>query len=194
MNYMRKIVLDLETQKQFSEVGGRGKNHLLKVSLCGIYDYSTGKYDCFLENELHRLGEILHDADEIIGFNIKEFDFEVLQPYLNYDIHSLPYLDIIEDVSKHLGHRIGLDSIAQATLGTGKSGNGKEALLYWKNGRMDLLRKYCLDDVRITRDVYEYGLDNQKILYKDFFEIKEIPVAWKEPEPKMAMQKQVSLF
>jgi DEAD/DEAH box helicase domain-containing protein len=194
MNYMRKIVLDLETQKQFQEVGGRGKNHLLKVSVCGIYDYATSKYECLPENEMHRLGELLHDADQIIGFNIKEFDFEVLQPYLNYDVHTLPYLDIIEDVYKHLGHRIGLDSIAQATLGSGKSGNGMEALLYWKNGRMDLLKKYCLDDVRITKDIYEYGLHNQKILYKDFFEIKEIPVAWTEPEPKIAMQKQVSLF
>ena len=103
-------------------------------------------------------------------------------------------MDIIEDVQKYLGHRLGLDALAQGTLGAGKSGNGKEAILYWRNGRLDMLKKYCLDDVRITRDVYQYGLNNSKLLYKDFFEIKEIPVAWKEPEPKMAVQKQVSLF
>jgi DEAD/DEAH box helicase domain-containing protein len=191
---MKKIVLDLETQNLFSEVGGRGKNHLLKVSVCGIYDYSTDKFDCYMENEMHKLGELLQSADQIIGFNIKDFDFEVLQPYLNFDIHTLPYLDIIEDVHRHLGRRIGLDALAQGTLGAGKSGNGKEAILYWRNGRLDLLKKYCLDDVRITRDVYHYGLNNSKLLYKDFFEIKEIPVVWKEPEPKMAVQKQVSLF
>ncbi len=191
---LKKIVLDLETQKSFEDVGGRGKNHLLKVSVCGIYDYSTDKFTIYHENELHKLAEVLQSADLIIGFNIKDFDFEVLRPYFNFDIHALPYLDIIEDVQKHLGRRIGLNIIAQGTLGLGKSGSGKEALLFWKNNRMDLLKKYCLDDVKITRDVYQYGMLNQKILYKDFFEIKEIPVKWQEPQPKQAVQKQVALF
>jgi DEAD/DEAH box helicase domain-containing protein len=191
---LKKIVLDLETQNLFSDVGGRGKNHLLKVSVCGIYEYETDKFSCYGENEMHKLGELLQSADQIIGFNIKDFDFEVLQPYLNFNIHDLPYLDIIEDVQKHLGRRVGLEAIAQATLGSGKGGNGKEAVLYWRNGRMDLLKKYCLEDVRITRDVYQYGMYNQKILYKDFFEIKDIPVIWQEPQPKMAVQKQVALF
>jgi hypothetical protein len=30
---LKKIVLDLETQKSFDDVGGRGKNHLLKISV-----------------------------------------------------------------------------------------------------------------------------------------------------------------
>ncbi|MEK7651592.1 MAG: ribonuclease H-like domain-containing protein [Patescibacteria group bacterium] len=191
---IKKIVLDLETQKLFEEVGGRGKNHLLKVSVCGIWESATDKYTIFSEQELPKLAELLQGADQIIGFNIKDFDFEVLQPYLNFDVHSLPFLDIMQDVQRHLGRRVSLNSIAEATLGKGKSGNGKEAILFWRNNRLDLLRKYCLDDVRITRDVYNYGLANGKILYKDFFEIKEIPVKWTDPEPRVAMQKQISLF
>lgn len=191
---LKKIVLDLETQKSFEEVGGKNKNHLLKVSVCGIYDFSTDKFTVFTESELPRLGEILQSADQIIGFNIKDFDLEVLRPYFNFDIGLLPYLDIIEYVQKHLGRRVGLNVIAQGTLGVGKSGSGRDALLHYKNGRVDLLKKYCLDDVKITRDVYKYGLLNKKILYKDFFEIKEIPVLWLEPEPKLAVQKQVALF
>ncbi len=191
---LKKIVLDLETQKLFEEVGGRGKNHLLRVSVCGVYDYSTDKFSTYGENEMTQLAEVLQSADQIIGFNIKDFDFEVLRPYLNFDIHALPFLDIIHDVQNHLGHRIGLDAIAQATLGHGKSGNGREAILYWRNGRLDLLKKYCLDDVKITRDVYQYGMNNNKILYKDFFAIKEIPVAWQEPTERQAVQKQAALF
>ena len=60
---LKKIVLDLETQKEFAEVGGRGKNHLLKVSVCGIYEYATGKYSIYTESELHRLGELLQNSD-----------------------------------------------------------------------------------------------------------------------------------
>jgi len=191
---LKKIVLDLETQKSFEEVGGRGKNHLLKISVCGIYDYESDKYLIFEENEIAKLGPMLQTADQIIGFNIKDFDFEVLKPYLNFDIFQIPYFDILEEVEKNLGHRIKLDSIAQATLGSGKTGSGKEALLYFKNGRFDLLKKYCLDDVKITKQVYEYGLRNQKILYKDFFKTKEIPVKIVQPQPRVGVLHQPSLF
>ncbi len=194
MANLKKIVLDLETQKEFAEVGGRGKNHLLKVSVCCIYDYSTGKYSSYEEAELPKLAPILQTADQIIGYNIKDFDFQVIQPYLNFDISQVPYLDLLEEIEKTLGHRIKLEDVAQATLGTGKSGSGKEALLYFKNGRMDLLKKYCLDDVRITKQVYEYGLKNQKLLFRDFFKMKEVTVKISEPVPRTGVKHQAALF
>lgn len=191
---LKKIVLDLETQKSFQEVGGRGKNHLLKISVCGIYDYSTDKYSIYEEKELARLAPILQTADQIIGFNIKDFDFEVIQPYLNFDIQKVPYLDILEEIEKVLQHRIKLELVAQGTLGVGKSGSGLEALLYYNNGRMDLLKKYCLDDVKITKQIYDYALKNQKLLYKDFFKTKEIHLKIKEPVPRLGVQHQAALF
>ena len=181
---LKKIVLDLETQKSFDDVGGRGKNHLLKISVCGIYDYSKDEYPIFEESELPRLAPILQSADQIIGFNIKQFDFEVLQPYLNFNIFDIPYYDILLEIEKVIGHRIKLESVAQGSIGSGKSGNGLEALLYYKNGKMDLLKKYCLDDVKVTKQVYEYALKNQKLLYRDYFAIKEIPI----PEGKAIKQ------
>lgn len=191
---LKKIVLDLETQKEFAEVGGRGKNHLLKVSVCGIYDYAADKYQTFEENELSRLWPILQTTDQIIGFNIKDFDFEVLRPYLNFDIHQLPCFDLLEEIEKVLGHRIKLEDVAQATLGVGKSGTGKEAITFFKNGRLDLLKKYCLDDVKITKQLYDYVLKNHKLLYRDFFKIKEIPLKIKEPEVRQGVKHQAALF
>ncbi|MFA5991595.1 MAG: ribonuclease H-like domain-containing protein [Candidatus Doudnabacteria bacterium] len=191
---LKKIVLDLETQKSFQEVGGRGKNHLLKISVCGIYDYSTDKYSTFEEHELPKLAPILQTADQIIGFNIKDFDFEVLRPYLNFDIFKIPYLDILEEIEKVIGHRIKLELVAQGTLGTGKSGNGLEAILYYKNGRFDLLKKYCLDDVKITKQVYDYALNNGKLLYKDFFKTKEIALKFVDAVPRSGVMHQAPLF
>lgn len=191
---LKKIVLDLETQKEFAEVGGRGKNHLLKVSVCGIYDYSQNQYSIYEEHELPKLGALLQAADQIIGFNIKDFDFEVLQPYLNFDLAAIPYYDLLREIDQILGHRISLETVAQGTIGSGKSGTGKEALLYWRNGRLDLLKKYCLDDVKITRLVYEYGLKNQKLLYRDFFNIREIPLVCKEPQARVNVLQQSVLF
>ncbi len=191
---LKKIVLDLETQKSFDDVGGRGKNHLLKISVCGIYDYVSDQYLIYEEHELPRLAAKLQAADLIIGYNIKQFDFEVLQPYLNFNIFDVPYYDILEEIDKVLGHKIKLDAVAQATIGSGKSGNGLEALLYYKNGKMDLLKKYCLDDVRVTKEVYEYALQNQKILYRDYFSVKELSIACKEPQSRIGVTRQEVLF
>jgi DEAD/DEAH box helicase domain-containing protein len=191
---LKKIVLDLETQKSFQDVGGRGKNHLLKVSVACIYDYSTDKYLSFEEHELAKLSPILQTADQIIGYNIKDFDFAVLQPYLNFNIFEVPYLDLLEEIAKALGHRIKLDTVAQGTLGSGKSGNGLEAILYYQNGRMDLLKKYCLDDVKITKQVYDYALKNAKILYKDFFKTKEIALKIADAVPRAGVMHQAALF
>lgn len=55
---MNRIVLDVETQKTFEEVGGRHM-HLLKVSVVGIYHYLKGKYMTFEEREIPYLEEIL---------------------------------------------------------------------------------------------------------------------------------------
>jgi DEAD/DEAH box helicase domain-containing protein len=191
---LKKIVLDLETQKSFEDVGGRGKNHLLKVSVCGIYDYSQDRYSIYEESELPKLAPILQSADQIIGFNIKNFDFAVLQPYMNFDLATVPYYDILEEIEKAIGHRIKLESVAQGTIGSGKSGNGLEALLYYKNGRMDLLKKYCLDDVRVTKEVYDYALKHQKIMYRDYFSVREMPLICKEPANRAGVFRQEVLF
>ncbi len=191
---LKKIVLDLETQKSFQEVGGRGRNHLLKISVVGIYDYSTNKYQIFREHEIAKLSSILQTCDQIIGFNIKDFDFEVLRPYLNFDIHKVPYLDLLEEIEKILGHRIKLEDVAQATLGSGKSGDGRAAIQYFKNGRWSDLEKYCLDDVKVTKQIYDYALANRKLLYRDFFKIKEILLKISEPQQRVGVKHQAALF
>lgn len=191
---LKKIVLDLETQKLFEEVGGRGKNHLLKISVVGIYDYSTDKYQIYREHEIPKLSALLQTADQIIGYNIKDFDFEVLQPYLNFNIHEVPYLDLLQEIDKVLGHRIKLEDVAQGTLGKGKSGSGKDAILYFRQGRWDNLEKYCLDDVKVTRQIYDYVLKNGKLLYKDFFKVKEIPVKIIDAVQRQGVMHQAALF
>ncbi|MEJ0020958.1 MAG: ribonuclease H-like domain-containing protein [Candidatus Doudnabacteria bacterium] len=194
MSGLNKIVLDLETQKSFAEVGGFGKNHLLKVSVVGVYSYPLNKFLTFAEDELYRLGEMLSEADQIIGFNIKNFDFQVLQPYLKHKLSDIPALDILEEVEKLIGHRVKLDNLAQMTLGAGKSGDGLQALKFYKLGQMEELKKYCLDDVRITKELYEYAQTYGKLLYKDYFETKEIQMRFDEPVLRKPIARQASLF
>ena len=172
------IVLDLETQKTFDEVGGRNNLHLLRVSVAGIYSYDQDLFHIFTEWETPALGELLSEARMIIGFNIKRFDFPVLEPYLKRSLRQLPALDIMEEVEKHLGHRLSLETLTRATLGESKTGSGLDAIRYFRNGEIEKLKSYCLADVRLTRDLYEYGRRHGCLRYQRNQDYYSIPVNW----------------
>lgn len=177
------IVFDLETQHEFSEVGGRDYPHLLKVSVVGCYSYLKDKFFTFEEAEIQAFEAMLKNAGLVIGFNTKYFDYAVIQPYLKeVTIKSLPSCDLMEDVTNVLGHRLSLDSIAKATLGTQKSGHGLDAIRYFREGNMEKLKSYCLDDVRITRDIFEYGKEHGNVKYNSKYspELHSVPVDWKQ--------------
>lgn len=161
---MREIVLDIETQ----EAIGRGEGQAWpKVSLVGVYDGTAGTYIAYREQELPRLWPLLEHADVVIGYNIKGFDFPVLNEYYAGDLLKLPIIDIMDEIKNVLGFRVKLDAVAQGTLGIGKSGSGLMAVEYFKNGQWDLLQRYCLDDVRITKEVYEYGFAHRELKVRE---------------------------
>ncbi|HAH04056.1 MAG: DEAD/DEAH box helicase domain protein [Parcubacteria group bacterium GW2011_GWA2_43_17] len=173
-----KLVLDLETKQSFDEVGGFHNTAKLDVSLCGVYSYEHDQYRAFKEPEFAELGDWLKSASLIIGFNSKSFDFTVLQKYYKFKLSKLPHLDILEEISRTLGHRLKLESLAQSTLGEGKSGTGLDAIWYYKNNQWDKLEKYCLDDVRVTKEVYEYGKRHGHLWYDKMGHKEPIPVRW----------------
>lgn len=187
----RIVTLDIETQRGFHEVD-RKKLHLLKVSVACIHDSATDSYHAYEERELSRLEEVLKQADLIVGFNIREFDMEVLAPYLATPVKSLPVFDLLEEIERVRGHRVSLQSVAQATLQSSKSGSGWDAIKLYREGRMEELKKYCFDDVRITKDVYEYGCKHGKISFvsnRDYG-THDVPVDWAGAAERTRRQKQ----
>ena len=162
----RAIVLDIETQNTFQEVG-KYDPKLLHISLVGIYDFATDTYESFLESELARLWQRLERADRLIGYNINGFDVPVMDRYYPGDLTRLPTLDIMAVIERQIGFRVKLDDVAKATLGVGKSGTGLMAIEFFRKGEMEKLRAYCLQDVKVTRDIYLYGQEHRVIRYTD---------------------------
>lgn len=162
----REIVFDIETRNTFQDVGAYNPA-LLQISLVGVYFYETDTFEAFLEEDLPKLWPRFERADRIIGYNSNGFDIPCMQSYYPGDLTRLPSLDLLEELQKHLGFRIKLDDVAQATLGVGKSGHGLQAVEFWKKGEIDKLRDYCLQDVKVTRDVYEYAMEHKEIKYTD---------------------------
>lgn len=152
---MDRIVLDIETKNSFEDVGGRDGVKKLDVSVVGLYSYDDDKYIAFDEHEMDKLGELLKRTQLIITFAGARFDLPVLEKYLNLNIYSIAHYDILEAVEKNLGRRIGLGILAEANIGAGKSSHGMEAIEMYKRGEIQKLKDYCLQDVKITKDIYE---------------------------------------
>jgi DEAD/DEAH box helicase domain-containing protein len=162
----RIVFLDLETQKSAQEVGGWGNIHLMRVSVVVIFDSLENRFLSFRENELNALLAHLEKADLVVGFNIKRFDYTVLGAYTGKDLSAIPTFDMLEDIHRRLGFRLGLDHLAHETLDRRKSGDGLQALEWFKQGEMEKLTDYCRMDVELTRDLFMHGLDKGQLIYR----------------------------
>ena len=159
---------DLETQKSADDVGGWGNSHLMKMSVGVVWDSVDGEFHVYLEEQAGDLVRKLQTADLVVGFNVIGFDYAVLQPYANklgVDLQELPTHDMLADVHKKLNHRLSLDNLASCTMGTNKSADGLKALQWFKEGKMDLITEYCIQDVRVTRDLFLFGEKNGYVEY-----------------------------
>ena len=122
----RKVgFLDLETCCSAADVGGWGQCHRMGVSLAVLGERNPPRLEAYREADLERLCRRLQDLDLVVGFNLKRFDYRVLQPYTAIDLAALPTLDIMEEVQNNLGHRLSLGHLAEKTLGEQKTGDGQ---------------------------------------------------------------------
>ena len=71
----------------------------------------------------------------------------------------------MEAVYKELGFRLSLEHLGIATLSAGKSSNGIQAVEWFRKGEIDKVIEYCKNDVKITKDLFEFGIKNGYLLY-----------------------------
>ena len=172
---MKKIVFDLETSNFFHDVGSNDPA-ALDMSVVCIYEYETDRYSSYTKETLKDLWPILEKADLLIGFNSDHFDIPLLNKYYSGDLTKIKSLDLMKEIKISLGRRIKLDTVAEASLGKNKSGSGMDAPMWWKNGEKQKVIDYCIEDVKITKEVYEYALKNKSIKYFDSQGIKELKI------------------
>lgn len=172
---MNIVVFDIETKNIFQDVG-RADPLLLDISLVGIYDYATDQYLTFLQEEFPKLWPYIEKADMLVGYNSDHFDVPLLNKYYPGDLTKIKSLDLMAEIKKSLGRRIGLGAVAEATLGVGKSGNGLEAVEWWKTGEIEKIKKYCIDDVKVTKDLYEWMKNKKNIRYRDGGELRSLSI------------------
>lgn len=177
MNY---VFFDIETKNIFSEVGGSDPS-ALDISVACACDGEN--YLAVTEDELHLLWPMFEHADAIVGYNSNHFDIPLLNKYYPGDLREIKSIDILESIKESLGRRLRLDAVAKATVGAKKSADGIAAVRWWREGKIDEIKKYCTQDVKVTKQVFDYALAHGHVKFKDGTRIREIPIdtsSWTE--------------
>lgn len=172
---MRYIVFDLETQNIFSEVSGNDPT-ALDISVATVYDSETDTYTTVTIDEIELLWPIIEQADALVGYNSNHFDIPLLNKYYPGDLTQIKSIDLLEDIKLSLGRRLRLDSVAQATVGAKKSADGLQAVRWWREGKIKEIKKYCEQDVKVTKEIFEYARKHGHVLFKDGHRKREIPL------------------
>jgi hypothetical protein len=185
---MRRITFDIETKNIFQDVGSNDPADL-DISVVCIHDSAKGdgpeSYSSYFEADFPKLWPILEQADILITWNGDHFDIPLLNKYYPGDLDNIKSVDLMREVQKTLGRRLKLDTVGEATLGRNKSGHGLDAIEWWRNGELDKLVKYCIEDVRLTKELYDFALANKKLMYKDQGALKDVKLdtsGWETPE------------
>lgn len=178
------VYFDLETQKSANDVGGWAHKDKMKMSIGVTYSTALGRYRIFGENDVQALIDQLVKADLVIGYNHIHFDYEVLMGYTILDLKDqCTSLDLMIDLEQEVGHRPKLEAVAAASLGTGKTAEGMQAIKWWREGKLMEIAEYCAFDVKVTKLVHEYGVQHDHVKYVNRFnQAQDVPVSWPSAE------------
>ncbi len=198
-----EVFFDIETKKIFDDIDSNNPADL-GISIVSIYKRKLdknlkeieGKMESFFEENFSKMWPLFVDADRIIGFNSLHFDVPAMAPLSPYDFKKLNHFDIMDQIKNTLGFRLSLNAVASETLGHTKIDNGLNAVYYWQEHSKESLaklKKYCEMDVTVTKEVYDFGLKNKKLKYKDKWNTpREVPVDFSYP--KVELVPQMGLF
>jgi len=198
---LTEIIFDIETQKLFENIDSSDPADL-GVSIVCLYKRQidqdqneiSGQMYSFWPDDFDSMWPLFTNVDRIIGFNSKKFDAPALAPLSPFDFLSLNHFDLMDHVKQALGFRLSLNALARQCLNQSKTDVSTNAVIYWRQHTKKSLQKlktYCQQDVYVTRDIYDYGLKNKQLKFKDKWNtIRSFPIDFSYPAPSP----QTSLF
>jgi DEAD/DEAH box helicase domain-containing protein len=172
------LIIDVETKQLVQDVGGWDHIDKLGISVACAYDSKTDQFISYREEELGKLVDLCEER-LVIGYNIRGFDLPVMVPY-GLRIHRLDVFDIMYDLQTLSRQQyLKLEAVARGTLGEGKSADGLMAVEWYKAGQIQKIIDYCLQDVKVTRDIFNFGRQNGFVkIQRSEEKITQVSVQW----------------
>jgi DEAD/DEAH box helicase domain-containing protein len=179
----RHLYLCLTTQKSADEVGGWQHKHLLGLGVAVTYDTQDERYRVYTAETVEDLLASLRLADVVIGFNLRDFDYQVLQPYTTASLAALPTLAILDDVQEKLGYRLSFTHLLQETLGINRPDESLHTLQWFHQGERNRVIQHCRRDIMHLRALVRHGARTGHVWYRDRTEARQaFAVNWQFAE------------
>jgi DEAD/DEAH box helicase domain-containing protein len=175
----RRLYLVLSTQKSAEEVGGWQHKHLLGLGVAVTYDTQEERYHVYTAETVAALLASLRTADLVIGFNTHDFDYQILQPYTEVPLVTLPTLAVLDTVQHALGFRLSLRHLVKETLGIERPDDSRNTLQWYQVGDRERIVQQCRRDLELLRQLVRYGAETGTLYYRDRAGVRTaVPVHW----------------
>ena len=184
------LYLDIETQHLITEFedGWKKPENYKKLRIAELGILRNNIYTTFEEDNINDLISELNDAELICGHNIIKFDFEILKHYLPKEEMFrtiLKSFDTMLEFDKFTGDAgwISLNDIAQRNFGMQKTEDSIKIPEMWRNGKIDIVKEYLLNDLKMTEQFFLHGRKghtfkyDHKVYGKSYGE-REVYIKW----------------
>ncbi|MBP7147674.1 MAG: DEAD/DEAH box helicase [Acidobacteria bacterium] len=175
----RWLFFDVETLRGADDVGGWNRIRDMGLALGVVLDARTSVFRTYHEDDVDELVDDLCEADRVVGFNLDRFDIAVLGGYAGRRVRKIRTLDLMTCVCGRMPFRLSLAHLCGETLGVQKSADGLQSLRWVREGRFDLIERYCRDDVLLTAALWAHGRSRGFVLFKNREGLRgRLPVSW----------------
>jgi DEAD/DEAH box helicase domain-containing protein len=163
----RHLYLNLTTQKASDDVGGWQHKHLLGLGIAVIYDTADASYHVYTEESMEALITHLQQGDLIISFNTHDFDYQVLQPYTNVPLPSLPTYAMLDEIQRTLGYRLSFKHLLQETLDVERPDDRLDTVTWYRHAQSEAIITACRRDIDWMRDLIRHIRHTGSLRYRD---------------------------
>jgi len=195
------LYFDLEVRRGPEDFGGDWERVRREggVSVLCIWDEREARPYFYDDHTLAEAADRLASADLVVSFNGAWFDVPLIENHLLRNLQLREHLDLFALVKSGLdragksfkGH--GLDALASATLGRGKTGKASRAPELASTGHMAELFQYCLEDCLLTRDLGHFIAERGFVIDKDGEELAlHVPSWYRQASPASVETHQTS--
>ncbi len=173
----RHLYLNLTTQKASDDVGGWQHKHLLGLGIVVIYDTADESYHVYSEETADTLMAHLQQAELIISFNTRDFDYQVLQPYTDVPLPSLPTYAMLDEIQRVLGYRLSFKHLLKETLGMERPDDRLDTVAWYRHAQSEAIVAACRRDIDWMRNLIRHGSSTGSLRYRDRMDMQhEIPL------------------
>lgn len=151
------LYLDVIPLRTSEEVGGFSLRALRArgVAVAGTLS-SSGEFQQFHSGDCGKLVEHLGSARCVVGYNILDFDYELIRGQVPF--RRPKTLDLMVQLSEAAGWPVSLREAVRATLGKVGLADGNSLTQAWREGERERVYRALKRKLNVVRRLHEYTL------------------------------------